>query len=83
MDKFCYFHRAYKKELKTEYSSINFEGCTFNVGKMEDYLSEYVLSRENLRFIFCESSNEISRFKLQNMLEELRLSLNYMITFID
>ena len=53
------------------------------MGKMEDYLSEYVLSRENLRFIFCESSNEISRFKLQNMLEELRLSLNYMITFID
>ena len=68
MDKFCYFHRVYKKELKTEYSSINFEGYTFDVGKMEDYLSEYVLSRENLRFIFCENSNEISRFKLQNML---------------
>lgn len=68
MDKFCYFHRVYKKELKTEYSSINFEGYTFDVGKMEDYLSEYVLSRENLSFIFCENSNEISRFKLQNML---------------
>lgn len=76
MDKFCYFHRVYKKELKTEYSSINFEGYTFDVGKMEDYLSEYVLSRENLRFIFCENSNEISRFKLQNMLNRFLPSDN-------
>lgn len=68
MDKFCYFHRVYKEEFKTEYSSINFEGYSFDVGKMEKYLSEYVLSRENLRFIFCENSNEISFRKLQKML---------------
>lgn len=55
MDKFCYFHRVYKEEFKTEYSSINFEGYSFDVGKMEKYLSEYVLSRENLRFIFVRT----------------------------
>lgn len=68
MEKFCYFHRVYKQELKTEYSSINFEGYSFDLGKMEEYLSEYVLKQSNLRFIFCEDSNEISSFKMHKML---------------
>lgn len=83
MDKFCYFHRVYKKELQTEYSSINFEGFSFNVNAMEKYLSEYILSRENLSFIFCEKPEEVNQDKLQKMFNRFLPTDNSINSKID
>lgn len=63
MDKICCFYKVIK-DRQTEFASLNIENIILDAIKLEEYLCEYVLLKDNLSFIFCESETNHKNYQL-------------------
>lgn len=63
MDKFCRFYKVLK-DKETEFASLNIENVILDSIKLEEYLCEYLLQKENLAFIFCEPITNQRNYQL-------------------
>lgn len=63
MDKFCCFYKVLK-DKETEFASLNIENVILDAIKLEEYLCEYLLLRENLAFVFCEPTTNQRNYQL-------------------